>query len=258
MSRLRGGSAGAARGASSFRTETVSRVRNAGGTGQLTVRADSAFYSKKMLATAAKFGVRFSVTARQDKRIRAAIDAIPDSAWQPIPVLVVHAGGLGRRHRRDTVHRLRRRQAPRPAGPPVRAPGPSDPRLAAGAVHRLGLPRVRHRPHPAAAGGGGRPRRRAGRRRRRCCPRQRRCSPRVAPASAGSRPARPGRSAAPAPPPAAALRSAPDSSHRSSPTPGSAHGLLATVRCPLCLVRSVRRKTDRPCSEGICMSTARR
>ena len=85
MSRLRGGSAGAARGASSFLTETVSRVRNAGATGQLTVRADSAFYSKAMIGTAAKFDVRFSITARQDKRVRAAIDAIPESAWQPIP-----------------------------------------------------------------------------------------------------------------------------------------------------------------------------
>jgi hypothetical protein len=85
MSRLRGGSAGAARGASSFLTETISRVRNAGATGQLTVRADSAFYSKAFLSTAVKFDVRFSVTARQDKRVRAAIDAIPDDAWQPIP-----------------------------------------------------------------------------------------------------------------------------------------------------------------------------
>jgi len=85
MSRLRGGSAGAARGAASFLTETVSRVRGAGATGQPTVRADSAFYSKTVIATAAKFDVRFSVTARQDKRIRAAIEAIEESAWQPIP-----------------------------------------------------------------------------------------------------------------------------------------------------------------------------
>ncbi len=85
MSRLRGGSAGAARGAKSFLTETVSRVRHAGATGQLTVRADSAFYSKTVIATATKFDVRFSITARQDKRIRAAIDAIDESAWQPIP-----------------------------------------------------------------------------------------------------------------------------------------------------------------------------
>jgi hypothetical protein len=43
FSRLRGGAAGAARGAKSFLTETISRVRAAGATGQLTVRADSAF-----------------------------------------------------------------------------------------------------------------------------------------------------------------------------------------------------------------------
>jgi hypothetical protein len=85
FSRLRGGSAGAARGAKSFLTETVSRLRAAGASGPLTVRADSAFYSKAMLTTARKFDVRFSVTARQDKRVRAAIDAIRDDAWTPIP-----------------------------------------------------------------------------------------------------------------------------------------------------------------------------
>lgn len=47
FSRLRGGKAGAARGAKSFLAETVSRLRHAGATGQLTVRADSAFYSRK-------------------------------------------------------------------------------------------------------------------------------------------------------------------------------------------------------------------
>ena len=71
MSRLRGGAAGAARGA--------------GATGQLTIRADSAFYSKTVIATAVKFDVRFSITARQDKRIGSAIEAITDDAWQAIP-----------------------------------------------------------------------------------------------------------------------------------------------------------------------------
>jgi len=85
FSRLRGGNAGAARGAESLLTETVSRVRGAGASGQLTVRADSAFYSKAMLGTARRLGVRFSVTARQDKKIRAAIAAIPEQDWAPIP-----------------------------------------------------------------------------------------------------------------------------------------------------------------------------
>jgi len=85
FSRLRGGPAGAARGARSFLTETISRLRHAGASGPLTVRADSAFYARAVLSTARKFGVRFSVTVRQDKKIRAAIAAIPESAWVPIP-----------------------------------------------------------------------------------------------------------------------------------------------------------------------------
>ena len=97
MCRLRGGSAGAARGAKSFLTETVSRVRDAGASGQLTVRADSAFYSKAVLHTAVALDtLRLPSTSgspspsggkhvRQDKRIRAAIEAIDEQAWQPIP-----------------------------------------------------------------------------------------------------------------------------------------------------------------------------
>lgn len=85
FSRLRGGSAGAARGAKSFLTETVSRVRDAGATGRLTIRADSAFYTRAVLGTAVRLGVDFSVTARQDQKIRAAIEAIDEDAWTPIP-----------------------------------------------------------------------------------------------------------------------------------------------------------------------------
>jgi len=85
MCRLRGGAAGAARGAKSFLTETVSRARHAGACGPLTVRADSAFYSRAVLTTARRLDVRFSVTVRQDKAVRAAIEAIAEDAWQPIP-----------------------------------------------------------------------------------------------------------------------------------------------------------------------------
>jgi hypothetical protein len=83
--RLRGGAAGAARGAKTFLTETISRVREAGASGELTVRADSAFYSRTVLRTATRLDVRFSITVRQDKRIRAAIEAIGEKAWRPIP-----------------------------------------------------------------------------------------------------------------------------------------------------------------------------
>lgn len=65
----------------------LSRLWAAGATGQLTVRADSAFYSRAVLGTATKLGVEFSVTARQDKKIRAAIEAIDEEdGWAPIPI----------------------------------------------------------------------------------------------------------------------------------------------------------------------------
>lgn len=85
FSRLRGGAAAAARGAASLLAESVSRLRGAGASGPLTVRADSAFYSRAMIATAARLDVRYSITTRQDRRIRAAIAGIDDTAWTPIP-----------------------------------------------------------------------------------------------------------------------------------------------------------------------------
>ena len=50
MCRLRQGRANTARGAAHFLGETISRVRYAGATGPLTVRADSGFYSHSILA----------------------------------------------------------------------------------------------------------------------------------------------------------------------------------------------------------------
>ncbi len=160
MCLLRGGSAGAAWGAASFLAETVSRTRNAGATGQLTVRPDSAFYSKTVIATAAKFGVRFSITARQDKRVRAAIEKIDQDAWQPSPYWLSTPEVCGadiaeipftvfasdRKHARQ-VRLVMRRVRPTPGS-----------QLA---VHHLGLPRVRHGPDPAAGRGRGRPPRHA-------------------------------------------------------------------------------------------------
>jgi Transposase DDE domain group 1 len=83
--RMRGGNAGSARGAASFAAETISRVRDAGATGELTVRADSAFYSKAFLWACRDADVRFSVTVRMNRSVRAAVEAVPDDAWTPIP-----------------------------------------------------------------------------------------------------------------------------------------------------------------------------
>ncbi len=65
MARLRKGRANTARGAAHFLRETVSRVRYAGATGPLTVRADSGFYNHDIVAVCRKTKVRFSITIRQ-------------------------------------------------------------------------------------------------------------------------------------------------------------------------------------------------
>ncbi|MGI9017254.1 MAG: IS1380 family transposase [Euzebya sp.] len=83
--RMRGGNAGSARGAGTFVAETISRVRDAGATGQLTLRADSAFYAKTVLWACRNTDVRFSVTIRSNARLRKAIAAIPEDGWTPIP-----------------------------------------------------------------------------------------------------------------------------------------------------------------------------
>ena len=85
MCRLRQGRANTARGASHFLRETVSRVRYAGAEGQLTVRADSGFYTHAIVALCRKMKVRFSITIRQHQSVRNIIEAIPEEDWTPIP-----------------------------------------------------------------------------------------------------------------------------------------------------------------------------
>jgi hypothetical protein len=85
MARLREGRANTARGAAHFLAETVGRVRSAGATGQLTMRADSGFYAHAVVAVCRTMDVRFSITIRQHRSVRRLIEAIPADAWTPIP-----------------------------------------------------------------------------------------------------------------------------------------------------------------------------
>ncbi|MEX0663908.1 MAG: IS1380 family transposase, partial [Acidimicrobiia bacterium] len=85
MARLREGRANTARGAAHFLGETITRVRSAGATGQLTVRADSGFYGHAVVAVCRARKVRFSITVRQHASLRRLIEAIPEAAWTPIP-----------------------------------------------------------------------------------------------------------------------------------------------------------------------------
>ena len=85
MARLRKGRANTARGTAHFLRETVSRVRHAGATGPLTMRADSGFYNHAIVAACRKAKVRFSIAIRQHQSVRNIMEAIPEVEWTPIP-----------------------------------------------------------------------------------------------------------------------------------------------------------------------------
>jgi hypothetical protein len=82
--RLRKGSAGSGKGADTLIAEAIRAVRESGHTGMILVRADSAFFSAKVVKAIRAAKARFSITVGNTKRIRAAIAAIPESAWTPI------------------------------------------------------------------------------------------------------------------------------------------------------------------------------
>jgi hypothetical protein len=82
--RLRKGSANSARGAARLVADAIKTSRSAGATGTMVLRADSAYYGSEVIAAARRHGVHFSITARKDKAIGAAIASISDDSWSTI------------------------------------------------------------------------------------------------------------------------------------------------------------------------------
>jgi hypothetical protein len=82
--RQRKGSANTARGAVRFLSETVARMRRAGATGTITLRADSGFWSERFLGTCRRLSVAFSITVRQIPQVKEVIAEIPEGAWATI------------------------------------------------------------------------------------------------------------------------------------------------------------------------------
>ena len=80
--RLREG--GSQRGVVHFAEETIRRARRAGARGPIRVRADSGFWSYAMVAGLDQLRLRWSITVRQNAKVRAAIAAIDDQAWTAI------------------------------------------------------------------------------------------------------------------------------------------------------------------------------
>ena len=68
-----------------FCEELIARVERAGATGVKLLRADSGFWNTKVFELLENAGWQYSIGVRNIKKVRAAIEAIPENAWQTIP-----------------------------------------------------------------------------------------------------------------------------------------------------------------------------
>jgi hypothetical protein len=82
--RLRKGSANSARGAARLVADAIKTTRSCGVSGLVVLRADSAYYGAEVIAAARRHRTHFSITARKDRAVTAAIASISDDAWTRI------------------------------------------------------------------------------------------------------------------------------------------------------------------------------
>lgn len=82
--RLRRGNVGSATGTGRLLAQALNTTRAAGVTGQVLARADSAYYGWDFVGTAIRHQVWFSVTARMNPAVVAAISGIGEPAWTTI------------------------------------------------------------------------------------------------------------------------------------------------------------------------------
>ena len=139
--RLRRSAAASAHGAVRLVRDALTTARRAGVTGQVLVRADSAYYQHAFVTAVTRAGARFSVGARQDSAVRRAIASIDDRASRP----ALWPGPAA------TPHRTRRRRTswPTPRRSSRRAPWRTG--HTAAVRHRLHVPGARVHPHESSA-----------------------------------------------------------------------------------------------------------
>lgn len=82
--RLRAGRANSAKGAVRMIAQAVATARAAGVSGQIVVRADSAYGTGVVAAACRRAGAKFSLALTKNRSVAAAITAIPDTAWTPV------------------------------------------------------------------------------------------------------------------------------------------------------------------------------
>lgn len=80
FARMRRGSANTARGVVRFVDELVANLARAGATGAMTVRADSGFWSWKLIDRLNAHQIAWSITVRLHKRMKQAIASIDEDA----------------------------------------------------------------------------------------------------------------------------------------------------------------------------------
>ena len=79
--RNRKGKANTQRGAERFVDELLARVRRAGHTGPIVIRADSGFENHKLFTALAARGVAFSIGVKHSTRVQKLIASIPETDW---------------------------------------------------------------------------------------------------------------------------------------------------------------------------------
>ena len=82
--RCRTGKANTQRGLKRFVEELLARVRRAGHTGRIVIRADSGFENQKVMRLLDRRGIEFSIAVKQHKHIRGLLDQIAETDWQPV------------------------------------------------------------------------------------------------------------------------------------------------------------------------------
>ena len=82
--RLRAGKTGSAKGAGRMVAQAIGTARTARTAGQILVRGDSAFGSRKVVRACVRHGAQFSLGMTRNSAIDKAIAAIPADAWTPV------------------------------------------------------------------------------------------------------------------------------------------------------------------------------
>ena len=82
--KLRRGNVSSHSGSARLLARALATARAAGVSCRVMVRADSAYFNHAFIATAVRAGAWFSVTARMNAKVKAAITAIPHDGWTAI------------------------------------------------------------------------------------------------------------------------------------------------------------------------------